>query len=158
MHFFGRGDLMRKLLAALLSVVALSVGAVSAAEATPSSLVTIETEIDFSSFPFSGSFTVPVGSSTLGCSAGTFVDFPQGNGFIRRTFTCASGSESGETFIVHFHPLFLGFPGPGDLNGPWSAHGGTGDFAKLHGSGDFSIVFTGTLSGEETFTGGIHFD
>jgi len=149
---------MRRLLAALLSVLALSVGGVSVAEATPSSSVTIVTAIDFSQFPFSGTFTVTAGSSALGCSEGEFVDLPRGNGFIERTFTCTEGSGSGDTFIVHFHPLFVGPPGPGDANGPWSAKGGTGSFVTLHGSGDFSLVFTSPSSGVETLTGRIHFD
>ena len=151
---------MRMLLAVLLGVLAVSVAVVSVAEATPASPVTIVTEIDFSSLPFSGSFTVPVGSGTLGCSAGTFVDFPRssGAGVIEKHFTCSSGPGSGDTFVVLIHPLISGFPGPGVANGPWNANDGTGDFAKLHGGGDLSLVFTGPVSGEETLTGSIHFD
>ena len=148
---------MRKLPAALLSVAVLAVGVVSAAEATPSTAVTIVTAIDFSSFPPSGTFTVPVGSATLGCSSGTFSDSFLGFGTGRRTFTCTSGPGSGDTFVFKFLPR-SGPPGPGDQNGPWSVLSGTGDFAKLHGSGDFSVVFTGEFSGVETLSGGIHFD
>lgn len=86
------------------------------------------------------------------------MDFPRGVGVIEKNFTCTSGSGSGDTFIVLFHPLQVGFPGPGVANGPWSVLSGTGDFATLHGSGIFSLVFTGPLSGEETLTGGIHLD
>lgn len=148
---------MLRLFAVLLSVVALSVALVPAAAATSPSPVTIVTAIDFSEFPFSGTFTVPEGAGMLGCSAGTFVDFPRGFGVIEKHFTCTSGSGSGDTFIVLFHPR-PAIPGPGELNGPWSVLSGTGDFAKLHGSGDFSVVFTGPDSGVETLTGGIHFD
>ena len=35
---------------------------------------------------------------------------------------------------------------------PWNANDGTGGFAKLHGGGDLSLVFTGPVSGEETLT------
>ena len=147
---------MRRLLAALLSGVALTVAVVSAAEATPSSPVTIVTSISFASFPPSGTFAVPVGSVTLGCSGGTFFDSFLGFGVVRKTFTCTSGPGSGAMFVVLFFPGPV--PGPGDQNGPWSTLSGTGDFAKLHGRGDFSVVFTGPDSGVETLTGSVHFD
>jgi hypothetical protein len=147
---------MRRLLAALLSVLALSLAVASAAEATPSSPVTIVTSISFASDPPSGTFTVPEGSDTLGCSGGTFFDSFLGSGVIRKNFTCTSGPASGDTFVVLFFPGRV--PGPGDQNGPWSTLSGTGDFAKLHGTGNFSVVFTGPDSGVETLTGSIHFD
>jgi len=148
---------MRRLFVILLSIVAPSVAFMSAAAATPPSPVTIVTAIDFSEEPFSGTFTVPQGSGTLGCSAGTFVDFPRGRQGIEKHFTCTRGSGSGDTFIILFRPS-PDIPGPGDLNGPWRVLRGRGDFAELHGSGDFSVVFfPPTPRGMETLTGRIHF-
>jgi hypothetical protein len=126
--------------------------------ATPPSPVTIKTQISFASMPFSGTFTVTEGAATLGCSGGTFVDFPRSMGVIEKHFTCIAGSGAGDSFVVLFHPRFRGVPGPGVANGPWSVLRGTGDFADLHGTGDFSVVVTGPASGEETLQGAVHFD
>lgn len=126
--------------------------------ATPPSPVTIKTQINFASTPFSGTFTVTEGAATLGCSGGTFVDFPRSMGVIEKHFTCTAGSGAGDSFVVLFHPRFRGVPGPGVANGPWSVLRGTGDFADLHGTGDFSVIVTGPASGEETFQGAVHFD
>jgi hypothetical protein len=149
---------MARISAVLFSLVAVSVAVVSAAQGTPGSSVTIVTAIDFSTEPPSGTFTVPVGSGALGCSGGTFVDaFVVGFGGVQKNLTCTNGSGAGDTFVIQFHPTF-NVPGPGDLNGPWSVQDGSGDFAKLHGAGDFSVVFTGPASGVEMLTGSIHFD
>jgi hypothetical protein len=126
--------------------------------ATPPSPVTIKTQISFASIPFSGPFTVTEGAAALGCSGGTFVDFPRGRGVIEKHFTCTAGSGAGDSFVVLFHPRFRGVPGPGVANGPWSVLRGTGDFADLHGTGDFSLVITGLAQGEETLKGAVHFD
>jgi hypothetical protein len=122
--------------------------------------VTINTVIDFSEFPFSGTFTVSEGSALLGCSAGTFEDVPAGGfsaGAIRKTFTCTTGANSGSTFTVSFRPTPA--PGPGQANGNWQVINGTGAFANLRGQGDFSVVFSETApEGFETLTGTIHFE
>jgi hypothetical protein len=122
--------------------------------------VTINTVIDFSEFPFSGTFTVSEGSELLGCSAGTFEDVPAGGfsaGAIRKTFTCTAGPSAGSTFTVSFRPTPA--PGPGQANGHWQVVSGTGDFANLRGQGDFSVVFSETdPEGFETLTGSIHFE
>lgn len=121
--------------------------------------VTINTMIDFTVFPFSGTFTVSEGAELLGCSAGTFRDVPAGGfsaGAIRKTFTCTAGANSGSTFTVSFRPTPA--PGPGDANGHWQVVAGTGGFANLRGQGDFSVVFTTPTTGAETLTGTIHFD
>jgi hypothetical protein len=122
--------------------------------------VTINTVIDFSEFPFSGTFTVSEGSTLLGCSGGTFVDIPAGGfsrGAIRKTFTCTTGPNAGSTFTVQFRPTPA--PGPGQANGHWQVLTGTGGFANLRGQGDFSVVFSETTpEGFETLTGSIHFD
>ena len=126
--------------------------------ATPPSPVTIRTQINFASMPFSGTFTVTEGAAALGCPGGTFVDFPRSMGVIEKHLTCTAGSAAGDRFVVLFHPRFRGVPGPGVANGPWSVLRGTGDFADLHGTGDFSVVITGPASGAETLQGAIHFD
>jgi hypothetical protein len=122
--------------------------------------VTINTVIDFTEFPFSGTFTVSEGSELLGCSAGTFVDVPAGGfsrGAIRKTFTCTTGPNAGSTFTVSFRPTPA--PGPGQANGHWQVIGGTGAYANLRGQGDFSVVFSETTpEGFETLTGSIHFE
>ncbi len=120
----------------------------------PSGPVTIVTAIDFSSFPFSGTFDVTGGSDILGCSSGTFVDFPNGFGSIHKVFTCTDGGNGSFTFIF----LPGRSPGPGDQNGHWEAWKSDGDFAGLRGQGDFSFVFIPPASGVETLTGVVHFD
>jgi uncharacterized Zn-binding protein involved in type VI secretion len=121
--------------------------------------VTIQTAIDFSTFPFHGTFTVVQGAAALGCSGGTFADQPADPVFdplsparpsIRKTLTCA-GIRTG-SFTANFQGTPA--PGPGDANGHWNIVAGTGDFANLRGQGDFSVVF----SGVETLTGEVHFD
>ena len=44
-------------------------------------------------------------------------------------------------------------PGPGDINGPWTFHGGSGALANVIGGADFWIVFLSDASGSETFAG-----
>jgi hypothetical protein len=122
--------------------------------------VTINTVIDFTVFPFTGTFTVTEGSQLLGCSAGTFVDIPAGGfsrGAIRKHFTCTAGANAGSSFTIQFRPTPA--PGPGDANGHWEVLGGTGAFSNLRGQGDFSVIFSPTQpAGFETLTGTIHFD
>lgn len=160
-----------RLIVGVLCIVALSVGLASPAYATPPSPVTIETVIDFSSFPFVGTFTVPVGASTLGCSGGTFVDFQRsegvvgGAGELEKHITCTSGAGAGDSFVVLFKhectffspAVFQCRPGPGDLNGQWMILSGTGSFAGLKGTGDISISFVGETTAEEHLVGSIHF-
>ena len=138
-----------------ISILVLSLALLPSAGATsPAGPVTIVTAISFAAFPFSGTFTVTVGSALLGCSTGTFVDFPfaLAPSAIRKVFTCGTGG----TFTFIFRPSPA--PGPGDANGHWEAFEGTGDFAGLRGQGNFSVVFIPPDSGVETLTGKIHFD
>jgi hypothetical protein len=126
--------------------------------------VTIRTALDFSSFPFHGTFAVVQGASALGCSGGTFVDHwasvdNPGSGAarstsVRRHVVCTSGGTG--TFVVNFEPNAQ--PGPGDFNGRWNALSGTGDFSNLRGEGDYSSVISGATTAEETLTGTVHFD
>lgn len=149
-----------------LGVVAVFIGVVSPTGATPpQGPVMIETNIDFTEFPFSGEFVVTVGAGLLGCSSGTFEDFPASNApapsAIDKVFTCTDGG-SGQ-FVATFRPTLK--PGPGDGNGHWNVTSGTGDFARLRGQGDFSVMFTDfdpvtgfPTAGMETLTGDVHFD
>ena len=148
---------MQRKLMLLLMVVVFLLALVPAAGATqPSGPVTIETELSFASFPFGGTFEVTKGAALLGCSEGTFVDIPRGPGpgAIHKIFTCQT--EGVGTFTFGFATVPL--PGPGDLNGHWTAWKGTGDFVGVRGQGDFSVVFADPPNAEETLTGTIHFD
>lgn len=135
-------------------VIATLLIAIACGSDTPTSgRVTIETEIDFSSKPFAGTFEVTEGADVLGCSSGSFVDTPRADD-IRKDLTCETGDRDG-TFSVSFLPD-PNAPGPGDQNGPWRILEGTGDFTGLQGEGDFSVVADeGSLSGVETLTGDI---
>jgi hypothetical protein len=149
----------------LVGAVGLAIPAVAASPPTPA---TIETLIDFTSFPFHGTFTVPIGADALGCAAGTFVDIPRGGGLgqIDKHIMCTSGPGAGDGFVVQFkhdctflsRSVFRCVPGPGVLNGHWMILSGSGYFATLHGSGDISIVFPGPVTGQETLVGMIHRD
>lgn len=143
---------MRVLRFSLVVLALLTLAAPVTADA-PSGPVTITTAINFSSFPFSGTFTVADPNGALGCDAGTFVDTPRGFGVIEKHFTCTSGGNG--TFVALFVPL-LSVPGPGVRNGHWTVLTGTDDFATLRGRGEFSLVITGPQMGEETLTGFVH--
>jgi hypothetical protein len=126
--------------------------------AAPSGSVTIVTKIDFSSFPFHGTFTVAAGASVLGCSQGTFADRPV-TGFnspseIEKTFTCTAGANG--SFTASFRPTPR--PGPGIANGHWEiVPEGTGAYTNLRGGGDFSLLPLTPPFGQETLTGVITF-
>lgn len=139
--------------ALMIAVISMTLFVPTIQAAPPSGPVTIETLIDFSRFPFSGTFQVTEGDDILGCLSGTFIDFPRAAGIIEKVFTCSSG---GGSFIFLFRPGPS--PGPGAANGHWAAWKATGAFAGLRGQGDFSLVFVGPTSGTETLTGAIHFD
>ena len=129
----------------------------TAAASAPAGPVTIVTQIDFSTFPFHGTFSVVDGASLLGCSGGTFVDHPialasHGASAKEKDLTCAAGEASGSSFTVIFQPILR--PGP---HGFWEVFTGTGAFANLHGGGDFSVVSTSPTTGMETLTGTIKF-
>jgi|GEM_PF-3881706 len=164
--FAGReGSPMARIARALATILAtasfLLIGSAPTAAATsPFGPVTIVTSIDFSTFPFHGTFQVVDGASLLGCTGGTFVDhptsFPVPSGSaIQKDLTCTNGSAAGSSFTVIFRPTPA--PGPGLANGQWQVFMGTGTFANLQGGGDFSVVPTGPTTGMETLTGTIQF-
>jgi hypothetical protein len=154
--------LSRIVVSAVVATLSLAGGV---AAAGPPSPVTIETEISFASFPFSGTFTVTEGAGALGCTGGTFVDMPRSGGLgqIEKQFACTSGAGAGEDFLVLFkndctflsHGTFQCRPGAGYLGqGQWMILSGTGALDGVHGSGDFVVVRTDD-TGEETLTGQI---
>ena len=159
------GSLMARIVRALAAILAtasfLLIGSASTAATTsPFGPVTIVTSIDFSTFPFHGTFQVVDGASLLGCTGGAFVDhpasFPVPSGSaIQKDLTCTDGSAAGSSFTVIFRPTPA--PGPGLANGHWQVFMGTGAFANLQGGGDFSVVPTGPTTGMETLTGTIQF-
>jgi hypothetical protein len=119
---------------------------------------TIVTDVTFSEEGVFGTFTA---TAPL-CPSGTFVDeFVAGGGFqsgrvhavtVRKTFTCADDSG---TFTILFHPQrTTATPAGCDEAGAFAVVGGTGDYAKLRGHGDFCLLpplANGHFS--ETFTG-----
>ena len=131
----------------LVLLFALGCVALAAAPSAHAQEPTIVTDITFpeEGNPF-GTFTA---SDPL-CPSGTFVDQASGFGAIRKNFTCADGSG---TFTILFRPLFTPATSAGcDASGPFAVIGGTDDYARLRGQGEFCVVFA-EGSAEETFTG-----
>ena len=149
----------RRLVLPFVLLAASLLVALPAAASQPAGPVTILTAISFENFPFTGTFSVSEGAPLLGCSGGTFVDYPGGvqppsHGAIAKTFTCASATG---TFVANFLPTSK--PGPGDGNGHWTITHTSGAFAGLHGQGDFQVVYADDfLSGVETLTGVVHYE
>jgi hypothetical protein len=117
------------------------------------------------------SITFPEGGEPFGaftaneplCPSGTFVDeqvggggaFSSGSVFyhaftVRKTLTCDDGSG---TFTILFHPQFSPATSAScEEAGPFSVVGGTRDYARLSGHGDFCVFPSGD-GFTETFTG-----
>lgn len=144
------------LLAALMALALAVVPAAYAQEPTITTDITFPEEGE----PF-GTFTAlePL------CPSGTFVDAFVGGGgafrsgvffhgaTVRKTLTCDDGSG---TFTILFHPQFTpATPASCVEAGPFSVVGGTGDYAKLRGHGDFCVFPSGDRI-TETFTGTFH--
>ena len=147
----------RRILHLLAALGCLALAGAPSAHAQAPTLVTNIT------FPEEGE---PFGTFTASdplCPSCTFVDqFVGGGGAfnsgqvvynastVRKTFTCADGSG---TFTIQFHPQFT--PATPTLcfqAGPFAVVGGTGEYARLRGQGDFCLLLIGDdLS--ETFTG-----
>lgn len=111
----------------------------------------IVTNIDFTTAPYGGAFTVTKGSEALGCSSGTFVDHYLGheepNGEILKVLTCTDGERSG-SFLISSEVAFE----------RWKFRSGTGDFTEVEGKGDFATRRnSGELSGVETLAGTVRF-
>ncbi len=145
----------------LVLLAVLGCAALAAAPSAHAQDPTIVTDITFpeDGEPPFGTFTA---SDPL-CPSGTFVDefvggggaFNSGHVFynasnVRKIFTCDDGSG---TFTIQFHPQFTPATSAGcDSSGPFAVIGGTGDYARLRGQGDFCVVFA-EVGAEETFTG-----
>jgi hypothetical protein len=138
----------KRLSLALLVIPCLLIGTVSVTGATqPAGPVTIETVIDFSTFPFEGTFVVTEGDDILGCASGTFIDMQRGFGVVEKIFECDSANGM---FIFIFTPFVR--------NPRWEAWAGAGAFAGIRGRGRFSIEFGQGDIAYETLTGVIHFE
>ena len=143
----------------LLVLVALAVLMLAAAPAAYAQETTITTAI---TFPQEGPFGTFTANEPL-CSSGTFIDefiggggaFRSGRDFsaftIRKVLTCDDGSG---TFTIQFHPQFNPTtPASCGQAGPFAVVGGTADYARLSGHGDFCVFGTGENTAIETFTG-----
>lgn len=141
----------RAILGILAASMALVVATGPVAAASPQS-VTIDSHVTFNpDGPNSGDFTIsgPAAGSGLVCENGTFVD--TGISFagyqsdragrsvvqlqVRKTFTCEDGSG---TFLVKLQ-IQADFA-TGLETFTWAVQGGTGDYAKLRGSGSGTTV------------------
>ena len=124
--------------------------------ASPPVGVTIVTKIDFSSEPFHGTFNVTEGADVLGCSRGTFTDFPAA-GAIDKVMTCTKGGDG--DIVLDFRPCVISFdPETNTCTGNWKVESATGDFEGLLGGGDVLVVFDPNKpAGMETLTGEIHY-
>ena len=137
-----------------LSVIALAMAACGGGEDENGTIageaVTITTEIDFTTEPYSGTFSVDEGSEALGCESGTFVDTAVEDG-VNKRLTCEEGDRQG-TFTIFFQPM-------GEEPGrPWRVESATGDFSGLQGEGDFSVDLSDDeTSGVETLIGEISY-
>lgn len=125
----------------------------------PGEAVSMVTDVDFSSAPFSGTFRVDEGSDVLGCSSGTFVDSRADFDGIYKILTCDDGGTG--TFTVRAHTMTLGCKdGPPEVcKGTWSIDFplSTGDFVGVQGFGEFEVMFDEPNSAVETLEGEIHF-
>jgi hypothetical protein len=147
----------RRILAVLVALGCLALASAPSALAQEPTIVTDIT------FPEEGA---PFGTFTALdplCPSGTFVDeFVGGGGAfrsgrvdygasaIRKMFTCTDGSGA---FTILFHPQFTPATPAGCLQaGPFAVIGGSGDYAKLRGRGDFCVFAVGEDE-IETFTG-----
>jgi hypothetical protein len=149
--------MLRRILV-LLAVLGCALAAAPSANAQAPTIVTDIT------FPEEGA---PFGTFTASdplCPSGTFVDqfvggggaFRSGHVFfgasnIRKVFTCDDGSG---TFTIQFHPQFTPATSAGcEQAGPFAVIGGTGDYVRLRGHGDFCNFAVGEDEFRETFTG-----
>jgi hypothetical protein len=148
---------VRRLVIVIASLT-LVVVAAPATAATPPTPVTITGTVIFpESGPATGTFTASAPlcpSGTIEVLGGVFVGF-QSNQFarigVRQLFTCNDGSGS---FVLQ---LTVRLDPTGTTTFRWSVLSGTGDYAKLHGTG------TGTGAPiqdgiVDTYTGTVHFD
>jgi hypothetical protein len=159
----------------LLGASILAFALPAAAGATPSTPVTIHTDILFNLPCCAGGTHGTFTSAAPLCPSGIVVGTIQTGGgafagghssgrphttigvaTVVEHFTCADGSG---TFDIQLHPK-------GDVttlvqSGPWAVLSGTGAYSQLHGTGDFTAIFPpGKFLIEvfETFTGQVHFD
>ena len=134
-------------------VIACLVAVASCGPSPQKGTITLETEIDFSAEPYSGTFEVTEGAELLGCVSGSFVDTLSASGDFKE-LTCESGERSG-TFTIEFDPPNVWMAEP---SGPWTVKEGTDDFSGLSGGGEFQGIFDlEDQSGVSTYTGEIEY-
>jgi hypothetical protein len=151
-------------ISAAASVLVLGSISMAAAGNSTSGSVEITTSIDFSSFPFTGQFTVVNGEALLGCSGGSFMDTPNSglavlsNSAKERDLLCTSGQNSGSSFSIVFQPTRP------IVNGASSGHwqvlpGASRPYANMTGGGDFSVTPPplNSFIGHEDLTGMVQF-
>ena len=132
------------------------------ANASPPTEVVIVSSIDFATG--TGSFDVSADDGGVLCDAGSLENLltrfvggqsgSHGQILVVHEFTCDDGSGS---FLLSLR-VKVDFDA-GDTTASWSVLDGTGDYAKLHGSG--SLVGTLSCEGDcilDTYTGGMHID
>jgi hypothetical protein len=146
---------MRYLTVGLLAGALFLAAACSDDDAPAEGPLTIETATDFTARPVVGTFEVTEGADTLGCSSGTFVDEFVSEDNISKVMTCDDGPNEGS--FTAAYTLEGEDAGPGDDNGAWSIAESSGDFVGLEGAGDFSVAYSSTGHGVETFTGDIEY-
>lgn len=119
--------------------------------------ITIESEVNLPTA--SGEFVVSSGAAALGCSAGTFTDAFHSNGTINgamtRVLTCTVGGAG--TISLNIQPL-TSTPTQygGDGAGHWTILRSDGDFAGLHGGGDYEYAHVDASNSVDAIVGFIH--
>ena len=140
--------------ACLMSVLLLLCGAGTAAVASSSVPVTIQSTIIVG--PFTGTWSASGGINDSGTLAEPSVNFV-GNGqlHIVREVTGSRG-----TFTLRIDSSLSGIEpdGSADFIGHWVVIAGTGGYATLHGQGTRTAVVAPNDVVTETLTGRVHFD
>lgn len=116
--------------------------------------VAIEVEVDLESEPIKGTFEVTNGAELLGCGSGSVIEYAGPRG-ITNELTCIDGTRQG-TITLRWTVLDNA-DGPGELNGPWTVAGATGDFVGLTGEGLWSGDDDGEATALGSFPGEIEF-
>jgi hypothetical protein len=132
-------------------VIACLVAVASCGPSPQKGTITLETEIDFSAEPYSGTFEVTEGAELLGCVSGSLVVTTSASSDFKE-LRCESGERSG-TFTIEFNPPNVWMA---EWTGPWTVKEGTDDFSGLSGGGELqAIIDLEDQSGVEIHTGEI---
>jgi hypothetical protein len=154
---------MCKLTRFLIILVILSLGIpIFPATAAPPQLdVEINVNIDYSVYPYGGTFTAtgPAVEAGLVCPSGYAVNVRHSDTgwqssfawsyHVWKQFICEDGSG---TFIIKLEGRWEGLGG----TGTWMILEGSGDYANLHGRGDAEAFFYEPWYGLDIYTGAMH--